>query len=60
MFRNIEETYQVMEQLANFAAKRYFQLSFFPFTTIIFRNRLLSEKGAFREEDFFPTVTKYV
>lgn len=23
-------------------------------------NRLLSEKGAFREEDFFPAVTKYV
>ncbi|CAF3906161.1 unnamed protein product [Rotaria sp. Silwood2] len=41
MFRNIEETYQMMEQLANFAAKK-----------------LLSEKGAFREEDFFPAVTK--
>ncbi|CAF4419946.1 unnamed protein product, partial [Adineta steineri] len=43
MFRNIDETYQMMEQLANFAAKK-----------------LLSEKGAFREEDFFPAVTKYV
>ncbi|CAF0721766.1 unnamed protein product [Adineta ricciae] len=41
MFRNIEETYQMMEQLANFAAKK-----------------LLSEKGAFREEEFFPVVTK--
>ncbi|CAF1266589.1 unnamed protein product [Rotaria sordida] len=41
MFRNIQETYQMMEQLANFAAKK-----------------LLSEKGAFREEDFFPAVTK--
>ncbi|CAF1299818.1 unnamed protein product [Adineta steineri] len=41
MFRNIDETYQMMEQLANFAAKK-----------------LLSEKGAFREEDFFPAVTK--
>ncbi|CAF4497386.1 unnamed protein product [Rotaria socialis] len=43
MFRNIEETYQMMEQLANFAAKK-----------------LLSEKGAFREEDYFPAVTNEI
>ncbi|CAF3368130.1 unnamed protein product [Rotaria sp. Silwood1] len=41
MFRKIEETFQIMEQIANFAAKK-----------------LLSQKGAFREEDRFPAVTK--
>ncbi|CAF1369075.1 unnamed protein product [Adineta steineri] len=41
MFRKIEETYHIMEQIANFAAKK-----------------LLSPKGAFQEEIFFPTVTK--
>ncbi|CAF1580825.1 unnamed protein product, partial [Didymodactylos carnosus] len=41
MFRRIDETFQMLEQLANFAAKK-----------------LLSDKGAFKEEDFFPAVTK--
>ncbi|CAF1498533.1 unnamed protein product [Rotaria sordida] len=41
MFRKLEETFQIMEQIANFAAKK-----------------LLSRKGAFREEDHFPAVTK--
>ncbi|CAF1198804.1 unnamed protein product, partial [Rotaria sordida] len=40
MFRKLEETFQIMEQIANFAAKK-----------------LLSRKGAFREEDHFPAVT---
>ncbi|CAF1312878.1 unnamed protein product, partial [Rotaria sordida] len=41
MFRKLEETFQIMEQIANFAAKK-----------------LLSQKGAFQEEDHFPAVTK--
>ncbi|CAF0924420.1 unnamed protein product [Rotaria sordida] len=40
MFRKLEETFQIMEQIANFAAKK-----------------LLSQKGAFQEEDHFPAVT---
>ncbi|CAM2713950.1 unnamed protein product [Rotaria socialis] len=41
MFRKIEETYQIVEQIANYAAKK-----------------LLSQKDAFQEEDWFPAVTK--
>ncbi|CAF1094833.1 unnamed protein product [Didymodactylos carnosus] len=41
MFRHTDETFQMLQQLANFAAKK-----------------LLSNQGAFKEEDFFPTVTK--
>lgn len=59
MFRNIDDTYQMLEQLANFAAKKYFVMSKKRAKDLkLLKSRLLSEKGAFREEDFFPIVTK--
>ena len=58
MFRNVDETYLMLEQLANFAAKKF--VGNFVKVWIVFRFhfRLLSESGAFHEEEFFPAVTK--
>jgi hypothetical protein len=56
MFRKIEETFQLIEQIANYAAKKYSFIENFLHTFIY--HRLLSQKDAFREEDFFPAVTK--